>query len=194
MTDRTKKNIVELTRISCEKYHEIRKMQLIVVADNVRSMHNIGSMLRTADAFLVKELILGGISGCPPHPEISKTALGAEESVSWRHVDDTLAEVRRLKEEGWEICVLEQTHNSVPLQDFAPRGEGRYVLVVGNEVDGVSQEIVNLADTVLEIPQCGTKHSLNVSVSAGLAMWHFFSHLELNNSTISNPKYKRNEI
>lgn len=196
MMERQKKNIIELTRISCADYQEVRKMELIVVADNVRSMHNIGSMFRTADAFLIKELILGGISGCPPHPEISKTALGAEESVKWRHVDDTLAEVSRLKEEGYEICVLEQTHNSVPLQDFQPLAAGRYVLVAGNEVDGVNQEIVDLADTVLEIPQCGTKHSLNVSVSAGIAMWHFFSHLEVNqiNSTFVTPKYKRNEI
>lgn len=193
---RKKKTIVELTRVTREEYRRRPKMELTVVADNVRSMHNIGSIFRTADAFLIKEVVLGGISGCPPHPEISKTALGAELSVSWRHEKDTLAAVRRMKEEGCRICVLEQTHESVPLPDFRPSPFERYVLVAGNEVDGVSQEIVDMADTVLEIPQCGTKHSLNVSVSAGIAMWHFFSHLVVsnNNSIFAEPKYKRNEI
>ena len=147
------------------------KTPLIVVTDNVRSMHNIGSIFRTADAFLIEEIILGGISGTPPHPEISKTALGAEETVKWRHLADTIECVGKLKKEGWKICVLEQTHESIPLPEFRGKENEKRVLVVGNEVTGVSQEIVDLADYVLEIPQYGTKHSLNVSVSAGIALY-----------------------
>lgn len=169
--DRKKKNILELTRCSVEEYQEMEKLPLKVVTDNVRSMHNIGSIFRTSDAFLIDEIILGGISGTPPHPEISKTAIGAEESVNWRHVADCFAEVLRLREEGWKICVLEQTHNSLPLDEFYRQEGERYVLVVGNEVTGVDQRIVDIADYVLEIPQYGTKHSLNVSVSAGIALY-----------------------
>lgn len=154
----------------------MEKLPLSILADNVRSMYNIGAMFRTADAFLISEVILAGISGCPPHPEISKTALGAEESVEWRHVDDAFEEVRRMHEEGWMICVLEQAHDSIPLQDFVPSEGRRYLLVVGNEVKGVDQRIVDMADLVIEIPQGGIKHSLNVSVSAGIAMWQFASH------------------
>lgn len=154
----------------------MEKLPLSILADNVRSMYNIGAMFRTADAFLIREVILAGISGCPPHPEISKTALGAEESVEWRHVDDAFEEVRRMHEEGWMICVLEQAHDSIPLQDFVPSEGRRYLLVVGNEVKGVDQRIVDMADLVIEIPQGGIKHSLNVSVSAGIAMWQFASH------------------
>ena len=147
------------------------KRPLIVVADNVRSMHNIGSIFRTSDAFLVEEIVLGGISGTPPHPEITKTALGAEETVKWRHVADTFGEVERLKGEGWKICTLEQAHNSIPLNEFHGGGDEKMVLVVGNEVNGVDQRIVDISDYVLEIPQYGTKHSLNVSVSAGIALY-----------------------
>lgn len=166
-----KKNIVELTRCTPEEYRRVEKLPLIVVTDNVRSMHNIGSIFRTSDAFLVNEIVLGGISGCPPHPEIAKTALGAEETVAWRHVEDTLGEVKRLKNEGWKLCVLEQSHGSISLADFRSKpGEG-LVLVVGNEVSGVDQNIVDEADYILEIPQHGVKHSLNVSVSAGIAIY-----------------------
>ena len=175
--DRLKKNIIELTRVSCDDYLRMEKLPLAVMADNVRSMLNVGSMLRTADAFLVSEMILAGITGTPPHPEIAKTALGAENSVRWRHVHDASAECRRLKAEGWSICALEQAHDSVPLDEFTPAPGEKYLLVAGNEVEGVIQEIVDMADAVLEIPQCGVKHSLNVSVSAGIAVWHFFSRL-----------------
>ena len=162
---------MELTHCSVEEYREVEKRKLKILADNVRSMHNIGSLFRSADAFLVEEIVLGGISGCPPHPEISKTALGAEDSVDWRHVVDTFGEVMRLKDDGWSVCVLEQTHGSIPLGDFTIGKDEKIVLVVGNEVSGVDQRIVDLADYVLEIPQYGTKHSLNVSVSAGIALW-----------------------
>lgn len=174
--DRAKKNIFELTNCSLRQYKEREKLPLCVLLDNLRSMYNVGAVFRTADAFLIKEIILAGISGCPPHPEISKTALGAEESVEWRHVEESFAEVERMRGEGWKICVLEQTHNSVPLQEFAPMDDDKYLLVVGNEVNGVDQRIVDIADIVLEIPQAGVKHSLNVSVSAGMALWQFVSH------------------
>ena len=166
-----KKNILELSLCTQAEYKEIEKQPLVVVTDNVRSMHNIGSIFRTADAFLVEEIVLGGISGTPPHPEITKTALGAENTVKWRHVEDTLAEIEKLKKEGVKICVLEQVNGSIPLQEFKRRPGERLALVVGNEVEGVSQQIVDKADYVLEIPQHGTKHSLNVSVSAAIALY-----------------------
>lgn len=169
--ERRKKNIFELTNCSLRQYRETDKLPIVLMADNVRSMYNVGAMLRTADAFLIAEMIMAGITGVPPHPEISKTALGAEESVAWRHVDDAYEEVLRMSGEGWKVCVLEQTHNSTMLQDFRCNPTDRCLLVVGNEVSGVDQRIVDIADVVLEIPQHGVKHSLNVSVSAGIAMW-----------------------
>lgn len=175
--DRKKKSIVELTNCSVAEYKGIDKLPIKVVTDNVRSMYNIGSIFRTSDAFLVDEIILGGISGCPPHPEITKTALGAEETVEWRHVEDAVAAVKELKEQGWTICTLEQTHNSTPLGDFRPQRGARYVLIVGNEVEGVDQRLVDMSDIVLEIPQHGVKHSLNVSSSASIALWHLFSNI-----------------
>lgn len=175
MMDRRKKDIIELTNCSVSQYRELRKLPVALLADNVRSMYNVGAMLRTCDAFLVEEMVMGGITGVPPHPEISKTALGAEESVSWRHVDDTVAEAARMKAEGWRVCVLEQAHDSVPLQEFSGSPDERYLLVVGNEVKGVDQRIVDMADIILEIPQGGVKHSLNVSVSAGIALWQMCS-------------------
>lgn len=168
---------MELTHCSVSQYKGVEKLPLSVLADNVRSMYNVGAILRTADAFLVNEVIMGGITGCPPHPEITKTALGAEESVEWRHVESSVEEAARMKKEGWKICVLEQTHNSTPLHEFIPDRAGRYLLVVGNEVDGVDQRIVDMADVVLEIEQHGVKHSLNVSSSASIALWHLQNHL-----------------
>ena len=177
MEGREKKNIVELTRVSCADYRRLPKLPLVLVADNVRSLHNVGSFFRTADAFLLEEIVLCGISGTPPHPELEKTALGADRSVAWRHEEDVVAAVGDLRARGYNICVLEQTHGSVFLPLFRPERGVRYALVCGNEVEGVSQRVVDMADTVLEIPQCGTKHSLNVAVSTGIALWHFFSHL-----------------
>ena len=153
----------------------MKKLPIAVLLDNVRSMYNVGSVFRTSDAFLISEVILCGITGCPPHPEINKTALGADESVRWRYEENSLKAVEKMKEEGWQICVLEQTHNSIPLQDFVASSDLRYLLVAGNEVEGVSQEIVDLADIVIEIPQHGVKHSLNVSVSVGIALWQMAS-------------------
>lgn len=179
MSDHRKKDIIELTRCSLADYRRMEKLPLTVMADNVRSMYNVGALLRTADAFLVKEVVMAGITGVPPHPEITKTALGAEDSVEWRHVDEALEEAVRMRNEGWRVCVLEQAHDSVPLQDFHTVPGDKYLLVVGNEVKGVDQRIVDIADFILEIPQHGTKHSLNVSVSAGIALWQFY--LSLNN-------------
>lgn len=179
--EREKKNILELTHCTSEEYRLLRKLPLYLMADNVRSAQNIGSMLRTADAFLIREMIMAGISATPPSAEISKTALGAEESVRWRYVEDAYAEVVRLKDRGVRIYALEQTHNSLPLQqlilpspDEAPEG---MLMVVGNEVSGVDQQIIDIADAAVEIPMHGTKHSLNVSVSAGIALWEFYSQL-----------------
>ena len=175
--ERKKKNIFELTNCSVGEYRSVEKLPVALMADNVRSMYNVGAMLRSADAFLISEMIMAGITGVPPHPEISKTALGAEESVAWRHVADAFAEVLEMREKGWKVCVLEQAHNSTMLQDFRCEPGVRYLLVVGNEVNGVDQRIVDVADVVLEIPQHGVKHSLNVSVSAGIAMWQMVSGL-----------------
>lgn len=175
---REKKSIIELTRTTREAYRRMRKLPLVLVCDNVRSMHNVGSLFRTSDAFLIEEIILCGITACPPQPEISKTALGAEESVRWHYAVDALSIIKSMKNEGWKLIVLEQAHDSLPIEEFkAEKGE-RYLLVVGNEVDGVSQPIVDMADIILEIAQHGVKHSLNVSVSGGIALWAVSSAIE----------------
>ena len=175
--DREKKNIFELTHCSVKQYREMDKFPVAVLLDNVRSMHNVGSVFRTSDAFLIYEVILCGITGRPPHPEISKTALGAEESVRWSYSENAFETVMKMKKEGWLICVLEQAHGSIPLQNFVPSSDSKYLLIAGNEVEGVNQEIVDLADIILEIPQHGVKHSLNVSVSTGIALWQMVSGL-----------------
>lgn len=171
--DRNKKNILELTNCSVSQYKEMEKLPVAVLLDNVRSMYNVGSVFRTCDAFLISEVILCGITGCPPHPEITKTALGADQSVRWVYAENALEKIVKMKEEGWIICVLEQAHGSLPLQNFKSDFFKKYLIVAGNEVDGVNQEIVDLADIILEIPQHGVKHSLNVSVSVGIALWQF---------------------
>ncbi|MCH5227736.1 MAG: RNA methyltransferase [Muribaculaceae bacterium] len=176
--DKTKKNLFELTNCSLQQYRDTRKLPVSVLLDNVRSMHNVGSVFRTSDAFLISEVILCGITGTPPHSEITKTALGAEESVRWRYEENALHTVENMKKEGWLICVLEQAHGSIPLNDFLPSADEKYLLVAGNEVEGVSQKIVDLADIILEIPQHGVKHSLNVSVSVGISLWHLTAHLQ----------------
>lgn len=174
-----KKNIWDLCRPDVEQFRQQRKMPLILVLDNVRSLNNIGSIFRTADAFAIERIVLCGISAVPPSPEIHKTALGAEESVEWRYCASTLEAVASLKADGTEVCCLEQVKESVSLQDYVPVSGKRYALVVGHEVDGVSADVVDACDVCLEIPQRGTKHSMNVAVSAGVAMWHFFERLEL---------------
>lgn len=170
-----KKSTIELTLMTPEEAAVSEKLPLAVLLDNVRSLQNVGSVMRTSDAFAVAEVICGGITGVPPHPELSKTALGAEDSVAWRHVADSVAECRRLKGEGWKICVLEQVHGSISLDRFRALPGERYLLVLGNEVSGVDQAIVDMADVVLEIPMHGAKHSLNVAVSGGIALWQLSS-------------------
>ncbi len=172
--ERTKKNIIELTRFSAEESKRQARLPLRVVLDSVRSLNNVGSVFRTSDAFRVDKILLCGITGCPPRPEIHKTALGAEESVDWVHCPSTLDAVKALQAEGYTVCVLEQTHGSVPLPDYEVNPQGRYAIVAGNEINGVAQEVVDAADVVIEIPQLGLKHSLNVAVSTGIALWHFF--------------------
>ena len=172
-----KKTIWDLDRVSVEEFKKADKMPLTIVVDNVRSLNNIGSLLRTSDGFGVECVALCGISATPPSPEIHKTALGAEDSVDWEYYPRTLDAVEALKARGYVVCCLEQVKGSVALQDFVPVKDVRYALVIGNEVDGVDPAVVDACDVFLEIPQRGTKHSFNVAVSAGVAMWHFFSHI-----------------
>lgn len=169
--ERRKKSIVELTLMTPQQCRQSKKKPVIIVADNVRSMHNVGAILRTADCLGIEKVILAGITGQPPHPDIAKTALGAEESVNWIHVDNALQEIENLKSQGWIIYALEQTHGSINLRSWKRSKDEKTVIVVGNEVEGVAQEIIDICDACLEIEQFGAKHSLNVSVSAGIAMW-----------------------
>ena len=168
---------IELGRVSPEKYRELPDSGIVVVLDNVRSAHNVGSVFRTSDSFKVDKVFLCGICPVPPSAEIHKSGLGAEDSVGWEHYEDTMVAVERLRNEGYTIVSVEQTVNSVKLDRFRPyatqeSAEGTYALIFGNEVDGVSQEVVDASDFSLEIPQFGMKHSLNISVSAGVVLWH----------------------
>ena len=172
MRDRKLLNI-ELGRVSAQQYKELPESGLTVVLDNVRSAHNVGSAFRSSDSFKVDKIWLCGISAVPPSAEIHKSALGAEDSVDWEHADDTLAAVRALREAGYPIVSVEQTVRSVSLDAFRPEPGRKYALIFGNEVDGVRQDVVDASDFSLEIPQFGTKHSLNVSVSVGVVLWHF---------------------
>jgi len=171
---------IELGRVTPEEYRMLPESGRVVVLDNIRSVYNVGSAFRTCDAFRVDKIYLCGICALPPSAEIRKTALGAEESVAWGHYEDTLSAVRELRSQGYTVVSVEQTVHSVPLDTFRPdswdssRGTGKkYALVFGNEVDGVGQEVVDASDFSLEIPQFGTKHSLNVAVSIGVVLWHF---------------------
>ena len=164
----------ELGRIRPEDYRKLPESGIMLILDNIRSAHNVGSAFRTADAFKVDKLWLCGICACPPSAEIHKSALGAEESVPWEHRGDTETLVRELQAEGWKVLCAEQTEQAVPLQQFRPLPGERYAIVFGNEVDGVQQGVVDAADGSLVIPQSGTKHSLNVSVSVGVVLWEFY--------------------
>ena len=168
---------IELGRVSAEEYKELPDSGIVIVLDNIRSAHNVGSAFRTSDSFKIDKVWLCGICAVPPSAEIHKSALGAEDSVAWEHVDDTMEAVSRLKEEGYTIVSAEQTIDSVRLDTFIPEKGRKYAVVFGNEVAGVSQEVVDATDFALEIPQYGTKHSLNVSVSMGVILWHFRLHL-----------------
>ena len=162
-----------MKRLTAEEFREAEKVPLVVVLDDVRSMHNVGSVLRTADAFRLEAVWMCGITGTPPHAEIHKTALGAEDSVEWRYFATALEAVEKLKEDGVEVLAVEQAEGSTMLQDFRRDPSRRYAIVMGNEVKGVHQEVIDLCDGCLEIPQQGTKHSMNVSVAAGIVIYHF---------------------
>ena len=164
---------IELGRISAEEYHSKPSRGVVLILDNIRSAHNVGSAFRTADAFGADMIYLCGICATPPSAEIHKSALGAEDSVAWRHVQDTMEAVRELKEQDYTIISVEQTVGSVMLDRFEWEPGRKYALVFGNEVEGVSQQVVDASDMTLEIPQWGTKHSLNVSVSLGVVLWAF---------------------
>ena len=168
---------IELGRISVEEYKDLPESGIVIVLDNIRSAHNIGSAFRTADSFKIDKVWLCGICAVPPSAEIHKSGLGAEDSVEWEHVGDTMEAVRRLKEDGYTIVSAEQTTDSVMLDTFIPEKGRRYAIVFGNEVAGVRQDVVDASDFSLEIPQFGTKHSLNVSVSVGVILWHFRSRM-----------------
>lgn len=167
-----------LGRLSAVEFKAADKTPLIIILDDIRSLHNIGSVFRTADAFLLEKIYLCGITATPPNKEIHKTALGATETVSWEHYKNITEVITLLKSEGVEVFAAEQVENAVFLQDFMPVPDKRYALVFGNEVKGVSQEAVDLCDGVIEIPQLGTKHSLNISVSAGVMVWDIFQKLQ----------------
>lgn len=168
-----KLTVEELNRMDIKEFHQSEKLPLIIVLDNIRSLHNVGSVFRTADAFRLQGVWLCGITACPPAAEIHKTALGAEDSVSWEYFEDTLDAVERLQREGYEVLAVEQVEGSLKLNTFRIDPAKRYALILGNEVKGVRQDVVDAADAALEIPQYGTKHSMNVSVTAGIVMWEF---------------------
>ncbi len=174
---------IEMRRLSVDEFKEARKLPLVVVLDDVRSLYNVGSVFRSCDAFRVEAVYLCGITACPPNAEIHKTALGGEDSVEWKYFGQTEKAVRELRRNGYFVYSIEQVEGSTKLQDldFArePRHEDRYAVVFGNEVKGVKQTVVDLSDGCLEIPQFGTKHSLNVSVAAGIVVWEFARKLKL---------------
>lgn len=178
MTNR-KKLVTEMGRIDRDAFCKADKLRLVVVLDNVRSLHNVGSVFRTGDAFRVERIMLCGITATPPSAEIHKTALGAEDVVEWQYFASTMDAVAALRSEGFKVFAIEQCEGSVALQDFVAEQGARYAVVLGNEVKGVQQEVVDASDGAIEIPQFGTKHSLNVSVTAGMVIWEFAKKLGL---------------
>ena len=179
MSSTKKLKLEELGRIDVETFKKTEKIPLVVVLDNVRSMHNVGAVFRTADAFIVERIVLCGITPQPPHREIHKAALGATESVDWIYEKNISDALQNLKNENYKIIGIEQTSTSEIMTDYAINKEEKYALVLGNEVDGLSDEALPIYDTFLEIPQLGTKHSLNVSVCGGIVMWEFFKNLKM---------------
>ncbi|PKA98974.1 SpoU rRNA methylase family protein [Flavobacteriaceae bacterium MAR_2009_75] len=167
----------ELERLDVEGFKQATKTPLVIVLDNIRSLNNIGSVFRTADAFLIEKIYLCGITATPPHKDIRKTALGATESVAWEYRTETIDLINELKSEGYEVLAIEQAENAQLLNSFEASSSKKYALVFGNEVKGVSQEAVSQSNGVIEIPQYGTKHSLNISVSVGVVIWDFWSKL-----------------
>ncbi len=167
----------ELNRISLNEFKECSKTPIVIVLDNVRSLNNVGSVFRTADAFLIERIYLCGITGTPPNKEIQKTALGATESVNWKHFETTLQAVGELKNQGFLICSIEQAESAIFLNEFQPEKGQKIAVIFGNEVKGVEQNVIDFSDQVIEIPQVGTKHSLNIAVSVGIVIWDLFRKL-----------------
>lgn len=174
-----KLKITELNRISVEEFKEAEKLPLVVVLDNIRSLHNIGSVFRTSDAFRIECIYLCGITATPPHPEMHKTALGAEFTVNWKYVNNAVEAVDNLRAEGYTVYAVEQAEGSTMLNELRLEAGRKYAIVMGNEVKGVQQEVIDHSDGCIEIPQYGTKHSLNVSVTAGIVIWDLFGKLHL---------------
>lgn len=168
----------ELNRASITEFQDKKKHPFVVVMDNVRSMNNVGSAFRTCDAFAAEKLFLTGITATPPHREINKTAIGAQDTVAWEYAEDTATLLQKLKNDGYEIAIIEQTDSSLSLNEFSPKQNEKYAFVFGNEVFGVDEEALPLADVGLEIPQFGTKHSLNVSVCVGVICWDYISKIK----------------
>ncbi|MCB8964782.1 MAG: RNA methyltransferase [Bacteroidales bacterium] len=168
----------ELNRKTVEEYRKVDKLPIIVVLDNIRSLNNVGSVFRTSDALLVEKVLLCGITGTPPDKEIHRTALGAESSVVWEYFDETPKAIAALKDLGYRVISVEQAEYSLNLISYQPQDGEKYALVFGNELRGVDQAVVDLSDECIEIPQFGTKHSFNISVSAGIVLWDFFSKLQ----------------
>ena len=167
----------ELERLDISEFKSAEKSPIIIVLDNIRSLNNIGSVFRTSDAFLIEKIYLCGITAQPPHNDIRKTALGSTETVAWQYAENTIDVIKTLKADSVKICAIEQAENAIMLNDFKPQPNQKYAFVFGNEVKGVAQNVVNASDVVIEIPQYGTKHSLNISVSCGVVVWDVFSKL-----------------
>lgn len=168
----------ELDRLSVDGFKSAKKTPIVIVLDNIRSLNNIGSVFRTSDAFLVEKIYLCGITATPPHKDIHKTALGSTDTVNWEYIEDTLDLVKQLKIDGYKVASIEQAEQATMLNNFKVKTEEKYALIFGNEVKGVAQNVVTNSDAVIEIPQFGTKHSLNISVSCGVVVWDIFSKLK----------------
>ena len=169
----------QLNRVSVEEFKSQEKLPVVVVLDNVRSMHNIGSIFRTSDGFSIESIALCGITAQPPHREIEKTALGATQSVQWTYFETTIDAVKTLRAEGYQILAIEQASDSMMLHTFSPEKTQKYALILGNEVNGVDEEVMQEIDECIEIPQFGTKHSFNITIAAGIVLWDFFAKLRL---------------
>ncbi|MDX1278378.1 RNA methyltransferase [Oceanihabitans sediminis] len=168
----------ELDRLSVDEFKNTDKTPIIILLDNIRSLNNIGSVFRTSDAFLVEKIYLCGITATPPHKDIHKTALGSTDTVAWEYAENTLDVIEKLQKNNVKVCSVEQAENATMLDEFSPESNTTYALVFGNEVKGVAQDVVNKSDAVIEIPQFGTKHSLNISVSCGVVVWDVFNKLQ----------------
>ena len=169
----------ELDRKSVDEFKKSKKTSAIVILDNIRSIHNVGSIFRTSDSFLIEKIIISGYTATPDNPKMEKTALGSSDSVDWEYSEDIIDKIEKLKKRGTKIISIEQADKSLKIEDFKPIKDNKYAFIFGNEVDGIQDEIIDVSDDVIEIPQVGTKHSLNVSVAAGIVLWDFFYKTEI---------------